>query len=305
MSHTRTVGRWSHEHSFGQERERPGERRTRAVIVITGAMMFVEVSAGLAFGSMALLADGLHMASHAAALGVSALAYRFTRRYAHDPRFNFGTGKLNSLAAFAGAVLLVGFAAVMAGESAVRLWRPVPISFDHALLVAVLGLAVNGVCLLVLRGEEHDEHHHHHHEHDHNLWSAYLHVLADALTSVLAIVALLAGKKLGWVWLDAVMGLAGALLVARWGRELILSSSRVLLDMRPPEELTAAVRRAIEAHGGDKLADLHLWAVGPGIYSAALSVVTSQPKGPRHYRELIPEGLGLVHVTVEVHRCED
>lgn len=312
MSHGKTLGRWSHEHSFGQEKERPGERRTRSVIAITAAMMLVEVAAGLAFGSMALLADGLHMASHAAALGISALAYRFTRRHAHDPRFNFGTGKLNSLAAFASAVLLSAFAAVMAWESVVRLWRPVAISFDSALLVAVLGLAVNGVCLLVLRGEDHDhdhgEHHHHHdhHEHqDHNLWSAYLHVLADALTSVLAIVALLAGKKLGWVWLDAAMGLAGALLVARWSRELILSSSRVLLDMRPPEELTAAVRRAIEAHGGDKLADLHLWAVGPGIYSAALSVVSSQPKGPRHYRELIPESLGLVHVTVEVHRCED
>jgi len=197
-------------------------------------MMAVEVAAGLVFGSMALLADGLHMASHASALAVSAVAYRYTRKHARDQRFNFGTGKVNFLAAFASAVLLVVFAFIMGSESIQRLFSPVRIVFNQAILVAVLGLAVNSVCLLVLR--EKDHHHPGEHENgqrhrDHNLWSAYLHVLEDALTSLLAIFALVAGKYLGWVWMDPIMGLIGTVLVMHWSSGLIRSSSRVLLDM--------------------------------------------------------------------------
>ncbi len=248
-----------HDHVFGQDQVRPGERRTKLVILITATMMIVEIVAGLAFGSMALLADGLHMASHAAALTITAFAYIYARRHAHDRRFSFGTGKVNSLGGFAGALLLVMFALVMAGESFHRLVRPVPIAFNQAIIVAILGLIVNGVSVLILgvgdphssgerhEGEEDDHDSHHHHHHDHNLRSAYLHVLADALTSVLAIFALLVGKYLGWNFMDPVMGLVGAALVSRWAIGLLRDTSRVLLDVQAPEPVVAAIREAVES----------------------------------------------------------
>jgi len=227
------LARWRHEHSFGQDRRRPGESRTQLVIAITATMMVVEIAAGVLFGSMALLADGLHMASHAVALGINAYAYAYARRHAHDASYSFGTGKVNTLGGFTGAVLLAAFAVLMVSESVQRLVTPVPIAFNQAILVAVLGLIVNGASMLIL-GHHHDEHgqdgdhDHHDHEHDdhdhehargrhdHNLASAYLHVLADALTSVLAIAALLAAKYFGLTWMDPFMGLVGAALVARW-----------------------------------------------------------------------------------------
>src|SRR5262245_1975996 len=225
--HEEALRRWRHDHSFGQERKRPGESRTLIVIAITAGMMVVEIAAGLVFGSMALLADGLHMASHAAALGINALAYVYARRHAHDDSYSFGTGKVNTLGGFTGAVLLAGFAFLMASESVQRLISPVTIAFNQAIFVAVLGLVVNGVSRLVLgHGHDHDEEgtddddHEHpetpHHHRDHNLVSAYLHVLADALTSLLAIVALLAAKYLGLNFMDPLMGIVGAFLVARW-----------------------------------------------------------------------------------------
>ena len=323
--HTESIEPWLHDHTFGQDAPKAGERRTLIVIVVTAITMAAEIAAGIVFGSMALLADGLHMGSHASALTISAFAYYYTRRHAADRRFSFGTGKVNSLAAFASAVLLVVFALIMAWESAKRFISPVQIQFDHAILVAVLGLVVNGVCLLILsghgrdHGDDHDhEHPHPHDEHmhepnsshhraehdDHNLWSAYLHVMADALTSFLAIFALLAGKYLGQTWLDPLMGVVGALLVTRWSVGLIRASSRVLLDIQPPEEVRRSVREAIESEGDNKVADLHVWSVGPGIYAAEIATVTSTPRDPDHYCTLIPRDLGLVHVTVEVHRCE-
>ena len=299
--------RWAHDHTFGTDVRASGERRAHWVIALTFVTMVVEIIAGTVFGSMALLADGLHMASHASALTVSALAYYYTRRHARDARFSFGTGKLNSLAGFASALLLVGFAFVMAWESFGRMLNPVAIKFNQAIFVAVLGLAVNGLCLLVLNGNDHEHDHDedgHHHGQDHNLWSAYLHVMADAATSVLAILALLAGKYFGLAWMDPLMGILGAALVAQWSWGLIRSSGRVLLDMQAPESLRLAIRDAVERHGDSQVSDLHVWSVGPGIYAAEIGVVASEPLGADKYRKLLPRDIGLVHVTVETRRCE-
>jgi len=304
--HKKSVEHWTHDHTFSQDKPQPGEKRTLVVIGITAAMMAVEVAAGLMFSSMALLADGLHMASHASALAISAIAYRYTRRHARDPRFNFGTGKVNFLAAFASAVLLVVFALIMGWESVKRLFIPLPISFNQAIFVAILGLAVNGMCLLILRDHDHQASHEHEdgrHHRDHNLWSAYLHVLADALTSVLAVLALAAGKYLGWIWMDPMMGILGTVLVSRWSLGLIRSSSRVLLDMRPPAAVHQAIQQSIERQDDNRVTDLHVWAIGPNVFAAAISIVTSFPQNPDHYCNLLSPGLGLEHISVSVHTC--
>lgn len=290
----------------------PGEFRTLIVIVITAATMVVEIVAGVVFGSMALLADGLHMASHASALGISLFAYVYARRHAHDERFCFGTGKVNSLAGYTGAMLLALFALLMAWESVSRLLHPVEIAFNQAIGVAVLGLIVNGLSVFVLGGgnpHDHDEDHggsHHaksHHEHhDHNLRSAYFHVLADALTSVLAIVALLGGKYVGLTWLDPVMGVVGAVLVARWSLGLLKTTSWVLLDHQGPEAIRTAVRKNLEQLPGVQVVDLHLWQIGPGIHGLAISLTARSPQSPDRYRQCLPKDSGLAHITIEVHR---
>lgn len=303
--HTKNIGKWRHDHVFDQDRKRSGEKRTLIVVMMTAVMMVIEIAAGLAYGSMALLADGLHMASHTAALGIALVAYIVSRRLAADHRFAFGVGKINSLAGFASAVLLLGFAVAMVTESVDRLINPLAIAFDQALLVAVVGLIVNGVSAWILMSTPHDHGHGHAHEHhDHNLRAAYLHVLADALTSVLAIVALLAGKYFGAGWLDPMMGIVGAFLVARWSLGLIRESSRVLLDHQADEHRLADVRESIERPASDRVTDLHLWCIGPGIYAAEIAVVSDDPKAPRYYKSLIPPGLNVVHATVEVQRCE-
>lgn len=297
-----------HSHDFGQDRRLPGERRTVVVAAITALTMAVEIAAGLAFGSMALLADGLHMGSHAAALGISVFAYVYARRHARDPRFNFGTGKVNALGGFTGAVLLALIAVFMAWESAARLLSPVSIAFDKAILVAVVGLLVNGASVAILGrgdGHSHDHHHghdrdHHHHHHDHNLRSAYLHVLADALTSVFAILALLSGKYLGWNWMDPVMGVIGAVMVAVWSRGLLLATARVLLDMRVSDELQERLREHLEADPDTRVTDLHVWEVGPGRHAAVASIAAAVPRPAAHYHALIPPELGIVHATIEV-----
>jgi cation diffusion facilitator family transporter len=261
--------------------------------------MIVEIGAGLAFGSMALLADGLHMGSHASALAISVFAYRYTRTHATDARFNFGTGKVNSLAGFTSATILALIALAMIWESIGRFLSPVAIRFNQAILVALLGLIVNGACLAILGGHGSVRHDHH----DHNFRSAYLHVLADALTSVLAIFALLFGKYLGQPWLDPFMGLVGAALVVRWSWGFLRTSARVLLDLQAPDEVLASIRTAIESEGDNRVSDLHVWSVGPGIYAAEIAIVSSRPLAPDDYYKLLPGKLGLVHVTVETHRC--
>ncbi len=307
--HTQDTRRWQHDHVFAQDRVRPGEKRTLIVVAITATMMVVEIAAGLVYGSMALLADGLHMASHAAALGMAFLAYVIARRLAADERFSFGTGKLNSLAGFASAVLLLGFALIMVTESTSRFIDPVEISYNQALVVAVLGLIVNGLSAWIFAATPHDGHDHHGHghahHHDHNLRAAYLHVLADALTSVLAIVALLAAKFYGANWLDPFMGIVGAALVSRWSYGLIRESARVLLDRQADDDRVAAIRESLESDAGDRVTDLHCWSIGPGIFAADIAIVSDSPKSPDDYRSRIPEKFGIVHVTVEVHRCRD
>lgn len=303
---------WRHDHVFEQDHKRAGELRTLLVVAITAVMMVVEIVAGLVYGSMALLADGLHMASHTAALGIAVLAYVVSRRLAHDRGFVFGVGKINSLAGFTSAVLLLGFALLMVTESIDRLLHPLAIDFDHALLVATLGLLVNGGCawILVSTPHEHGHGHSHHRDqdhgqhHDHNLRAAYLHVLADALTSVLAIVALLAGKFYGANWLDPVIGIMGAALVARWSYGLIRETARVLLDRQADEQLAELLRQAIEGSGQDRVTDLHYWTIGHEIYAAELVIVSTDPATPAHYRSLIPDHLKVVHATIEVHRRE-
>ena len=285
-----------HRHSFGQEHERPGERRTRLVIAITAVMMAVEIVAGFLFGSMALLADGLHMASHTVALGINVFAYVYARRHAHDEAFSFGTGKVNALGGFTGAVLLAVFAALMAWAAAGRLVDPVEIVFDQAILVAVVGLLVNGASALILGREHRDEAAA---GHDHNLRSAYLHVVADALTSVLAIVALLGAKYFGSVWMDPAMGIVGAALVTWWSVGLLRATSTVLLDRQGPAATRRMIRECIEADGSSKVVDLHVWSIGPGIAAALIHVEAPSPASADEYRARLPRGLGLVHVSIE------
>ncbi len=299
-----------HDHAFGQDARRPGERRTQLVIGITATMMVVEIVAGTLFGSMALLADGLHMASHAAALTINAFAYVYARRHARDAAYSFGTGKVNTLGGFTGAVLLAGFALVMVVESVQRLVVPLSIAFDQAIFVAVVGLVVNGVSMLILgrdHGHDHDHDHDHDHHphggggHDHNLISAYLHVLADALTSVLAIGALLAAKYFGYTWMDPLMGIVGAVLVARWSIGLLRETSAVLLDRSASQPVRDEIRASLEAADGNRVVDLHVWCIGLNLYSVVAVVVARVPRPPQHYKSLLPTDLGIVHATVEVH----
>jgi cation diffusion facilitator family transporter len=306
-----------HRHGFGQDRVREAERRTRVVIALTALMMVAEIAAGILFGSMALLADGLHMASHAAALAVNAFAYHFARRHAHDTRLAFGTGKVNALGGFTGALLLLLFAAVMAGESLHRLLQPVPIAFNQAILVAVVGLLVNAISVWILGDRhdhdhdhdhaadgDHDDHDHDHDAHghgdDHNLRAAYLHVLADALTSVLAIAALLAGKWWGLSVMDPVVGIAGALLVGRWSVGLLRAAGGVLLDAQAPVARREALRTAIEEDGDSRVLDLHLWTIAPGLFAAELTVESGHAQTAEAYKQRLADIHDVAHLTIEV-----
>ena len=321
------LDRLRHSHSFGQDQKRPGEVRTLIVIAITTTMMVVEIIAGIVYGSMALLADGLHMASHAVALGINAFAYIYARRHAHNTRYSYGTGKVNTLGGYTGAILLALFAAMMAWESVQRLLDPVSIAFNQAILVAVFGLLVNGVSVFILGvdhthddGADHDhshefEHHHSHdHQHtdhkprdhhDHNLKSAYLHVLADALTSVLAIFALLIGKYSGAIWVDPVMGIVGAILVARWSVGLLRSTSSILLDEQASTTLQERIREILELDVNNRVVDLHVWSVGPNIHAATIAIVSRDPRFPNYYKNLLNEHMHFNHLTIEVHDYKD
>jgi len=287
-----------------------GERRTRIVIAITGVMMVVEITAGLLSHSMALLADGWHMSTHVTAFLITAIAYYFTRRLAANEQFSFGTGKIGVLGGFASAVVLSVVALLMAGESVHRMFVPLTIHFNEAIGIACIALAVNLICAFLLKEDPHHHAHEHHgshsHQHDLNLRAAYLHVLADAFTSSLAIVALTSGKFFGWAWLDPVVGLIGSGVVFSWAYNLLRDTSGILLDRTPgTSDLPSEIRRAVESDGDSIVTDLHVWQVGAGKFAAMVSVCAHQPRSSDFYRELLREHDELVHVTVETQHCRE
>src|ERR1700754_1281454 len=305
--HTHSLEPWTHDHIFLGHQHLRNERRTWFVVAITAIMMVGEIVAGSYFGSMALLADGWHMATHAAALGIAAAAYLFARRQAGSSRFAFGTGKFGDLAAFSSAIILAMIAVQVAYESVVRLVHPVPIAYGEAILVAALGLAVNLVSAWLLRDTHDHDHHGHghaggHHHHDNNLRAAYVHVLADAATSVLAIVALLVAMYSKWVWADPAVGIVGSLVIAGWAYGLIRDSGAVLLDVSVDKNLETVIRDRLGTKGA-RVTDLHLWQVGPGPRAAVISVVSDNPLPPATYKRRLGGLRGLSHVTVEVEVC--
>jgi cation diffusion facilitator family transporter len=311
----------SHSHVFLGEGHDKNERRTWAVIALCAVMMVAEIVGGLLFGSIALVADGLHMSTHASALLLAALAYRYARRHADDPRFSFGTGKLGDLAGFSSAIVLAMIAILIGYEAVSRLFAPVPISFNEAIPIAVLGLIVNIASVLLLSGGGHDHSHSHDHRHahehvddhahehahgtahrDNNMRAAIIHVLADAIVSLLVIAGLLLGRAFGWLFMDPLAGLVGAAVIASWSYGLIRDTGAILLDMNPDRGMAERVRATIE-RDGDRLEDLHLWRLGPGHLGAILSVVTTKPRDAGHYRRLLRHFRNLSHVTVEVQQA--
>jgi cation diffusion facilitator family transporter len=307
--HPPDLSAWKHDHVFDHG-NRAAERGARTVMWITAAMMVVEIVAGWWYNSMALLADGWHMSSHAFAIGLSAFAYAAARRYAHDPRFAFGTWKIEILGGFSSAIFLLGVAALMVFGSFERLFSPQPIHYQEAIAIAIVGLLVNIVCAMILggaHGHHHGDHSHadhpdgHDHHHDLNLKSAYLHVIADAATSVLAIGALAGGWFYGWSWLDPVMGMVGALLVAVWAKNLIAETGKVLLDREMDHPVVEEIRVAIE-NGQTLITDLHVWRVGKCAYACAISVVThDRTLTANRVREQLAVHEEIVHATVEIH----
>lgn len=311
MHHDAALEKLTHDHRFAAESEAHSERRTLWVVALTAVTMVAEIIGGWWTGSMALLADGWHMGSHVAALGLAAFAYRFARTHANDRRFSMGTGKVGSLTGFSSALLLGVIALLMIWESAGRLAAPVVIDYSAAIIVTVIGLAVNIASAFMLGGHKHDhghshhDHDHDHHHHDHNLRAAYVHVLTDALTSVLALVALLGGMMLGLDWLDPLMGIVGALVILWWARNLLRDCAGVLLDMEADPATAQTIRQRIEADADNRIVDLHLWQVGTGHLALIVSIATHRPRPPDHYRRLL-KGIGnLSHCTFEVIPCDD
>ncbi|MGF6415067.1 CDF family Co(II)/Ni(II) efflux transporter DmeF [Paraburkholderia sp. MM5482-R1] len=294
-----------HEHSFLGSSHDDNARRTRFVVALTVVMMIGEIAAGYVTGSMALLADGFHMATHAGALGIAALAYAFARRNSANRAFSFGTGKVGELAGFASALILALVSLGIGIESAIRLVHPTGVAFGQAAVIAAIGLVVNIVSALLLSGgHAHHGHHDHHHHHDHahgsdnNLRSAYVHVLADALTSVLAIVAMLAGRYLGWVWTDPLMGIVGSIVIARWAWTLMHDTAGVLLD-RTDEHVAGEIREILDSHGDAEIADLHVWQIGPEARAAIVSVRTHGGVTAETIRARLAPVHEVMHLTVE------
>jgi cation diffusion facilitator family transporter len=314
--HSHSVDEFRHSHLFLGEAHERNERKMWAVIAICTAMMVAEIVGGLWFGSVALIADGLHMSTHAGALLIAALAYTYARRHANHDRLSFGTGKLGDLAAFTSAIVLAMIALLIGYESLNRLFNPVPIGFNEAIPIAALGLGVNLLTAFLLR-DEHDHHHDHAYEHDHhehergrrsefhrdnNLRAAFVHVMADAAVSVLVIIGLVAGRQFGWIWMDPVMGLVATIVIMNWSWSLIRTAGAVLLDACPDPALPAEIAARLEKDG-DRISDLHLWRLGPGHIAAIISLVSDHPRNPAWYKKRLSDLSGLSHLTVEVERC--
>lgn len=311
---------WQHSHHFLDDRDMQRQRRTEWVVGLTLVTMVLELLFGYWSGSMALLADGWHMGSHVAALGIAVFAYRYARRQSGNARFTFGTGKVGALGGYTSAVFLALVAVLMAWESVLRLWQPLPVAYDEALLVAIVGLLVNMASAWLLR-DDHDGHHHHHHdkhhdhglhhEHghagghqDHNLQGAFMHVMADLFTSLLAIIALVGGRNLGWFALDPLMGLVGAGVILFWAKGLLQASGRTLLDAEDHEEARRAIVAAIEARPDHRVVDLHIWRLGPASRGCIVSILSHHPEGTEVYKQQLEALPGMGHVTVEVNRCD-
>ncbi|MDB6051933.1 MAG: cation transporter [Pseudomonas sp.] len=293
----------AHDHVFLGSAHEENAKRTLWVVALTVVMMVGEITAGYITGSMALLADGFHMATHAGALGIAALAYAYAKRHASSKRYSFGTGKVGDLGGFASALILGMVSLAIGVESVMRLLQPTEVQFGTATLIAIVGLIVNIVSALLLghghsHGHDHDHHDHGHHGHDNNLKSAYVHVIADALTSVLAIMALLAGRYLGWVWLDPAMGIVGAIVIARWAWSLMSVTSGVLLD-QTDEHVAEEIRELVEKPGDATITDLHVWRVGPEAHAAIVSVVGEATANADCIRERLKPVHEVSHLTVE------
>ena len=295
--HIYTLDKWKHSHDFSVIHTH-GERRTFQVLILTALTMMVEIVAGSVYGSMALLADGWHMGTHVAAFFVTIFAYRYARKNAKNPAFTFGTGKVSVLGGFSSAIFLALVALVMMVESVQRIFIPHDIHFNEAIFVAAIGLIVNIISAFILL-DGHNNHDHSHH-HDHNLKAAYFHVLADALTSVLAIIALVAGKYFGWNQLDPIMGIVGAAVITRWAYGLIKETSPVLLDGSIEKEYKNTIKTTIEKDSDNRISDMHIWKIGPDHYAAIISIVTHYPKPPDHYKKLLNDIQKLSHITVEI-----
>lgn len=307
--HRTDHSQFRHSHNFVHDFTK-GERRTHIVIAITGVMMVVEITTGILSHSMALLADGWHMSTHVTAFLITAIAYYFMRRHSSSERYSFGTGKIGVLGGFASAVVLSVVALLMAGESVHRLFVPLTIHFNEAIGIACVALTVNLVCALLLKDDHHhsghDHHAHNHHHHDLNLRAAYLHVLADAFTTFLAIAALTSGKFFGWGWLDPVVGLVGSGVVFSWAYQLLRDTSGILVDRTPlSSDLPDEIRRAVESDADSIVTDLHVWQVSTGKFAAIVSIVAHEPKSSDAYRELLQQHEELVHVTIETQHCRE
>ncbi|MFA6292479.1 MAG: CDF family Co(II)/Ni(II) efflux transporter DmeF [Victivallales bacterium] len=328
--HTKDISSYEHSHIFSLT-EGKAERRTFWVVILTLAMMFIEIIAGWLYHSMALLADGWHMSTHALALTISLLAFIFARRHASDRSFTFGTWKLEVLGGYTSGIILGFVGLFMAYVSVERLFQPLEIKYGEAILIAVIGLTVNLLSMMLLNIKEgrHHPHHHHEHEHEHdhhahdhhehdshdhgqpqqhenlNLKAAYVHVLADAMTSVLAIVALLGGKYMGWNWLDPLMGIAGAFLVIRWTYFLLKETGVILLDKEVGRAVSVKIRKLIEIDSDTRISDLHVWKVGMNKYACIVSIVASKPHDLKHYKDILSAHSEIVHLTVEISKCEE
>jgi cation diffusion facilitator family transporter len=311
--HKNDKARWQHHHQFVDDFV-TAERNTRRVIIFTAVMMVVEIVAGLKLNSMALFADGCHMSTHVVAFFIAAWAYAVCRKNSSNHKYSFGTGKVGVLGAYTSALILGGIALFMLAESLERLFKPVVIHYNEAIGVAIAGLVVNVVSAFLLKDTHHHGHDHGHahsharhgHDHDINLKAAYVHVVADAVTSMLAIVALVAGKLAGWSWMDPVMGIVGSAVIAQWAYSLIRQTNIILLDKEPDDtDLSHEIHKAIESDADSTIADLHIWQLGVKKFAAIISVVAHEPKPPEVYKALLKEHEELVHVTVEVHHCQE
>ena len=303
--HAHSLEDWQHSHEFSIKNDK-GERRTHYVLILTAIVMFIEIVAGSIYGSMALLADGWHMGTHVAAFMITIFAYRYARQHADNPAYAFGTGKVSVLGGFASAIALAVVALVMLIESMQRIIDPQTIQFNEAIVVACLGLLVNIISAFLLKDDHHHHHEgeHHHHHHDHNLKAAYMHVLADALTSLLAIIALVLGKYFGWNWLDPIMGIVGAIIITRWAYGLLKQTSPILLDGSIDANYQSGIKETIEKDSDNRISDIHIWKVGANHYAAIISLVTHYPKPTQYYKDLLKDFHKLSHTTIEVHACE-